>query len=154
MLLKLYLLFCLTLLSLNVLADRDLFDAVRAGDLAKVEHRLAENPELINAKQGKWNWSLAHVAAKNNKVNMLKSLAQKGLDLNIGDSGGWTALHVAAWFGQYDAAEALLTHDVRISHNAEGHTAYFYAVDKGYPNIVRLFLRNRSFVAALHASRH
>ncbi|MDA0713322.1 MAG: ankyrin repeat domain-containing protein [bacterium] len=137
-------LFCLMLFSLNVFADKSLFNAVQLGDLEKVQARLSSDPALIAAKQGKWNWSLAHIAAKNNKVRILEFLAEKGLDLNTIDSGGWTALHVAAWFGKYEAAKSLITHNATMIRNDEGHTPYFYALERNYPNIAQLFVQ-RSF---------
>ena len=110
----------------------EMIDAVKQGDIAKVESLTQADPSLVNARAdtGESAFILASYYGQRSIADLLRA---KGADLNIfeaavaGDTeqvaaylktspelaqayahDGWTALHLAAYFGQRDVAAALL----------------------------------------------
>ena len=71
----------LSLLCLSLLVRADIFDAVRAGNLADAENILREHPEQANARD-KCCWTPLHIAAFNGDAAMTKLLISKGADVN------------------------------------------------------------------------
>ena len=77
---------------------KDLFDAVRAGDVARVDALVAADPTLA-----------IFAAAMLGDVARLDALltANRSLVTAV-SSDGWTGLHLAAFFGKTEAARLLL----------------------------------------------
>jgi ankyrin repeat protein len=109
-----------------------MIDAVKQGDIAKVEALVQAAPSLVNARAdtGESAFLLASYYGQRAIADLLRA---KGAQLNVfeaavaGDTervaaylktspelarayahDGWTALHLAAYFGQRDVAAALL----------------------------------------------
>ena len=62
----------------------------------------------VNA-QDKGAWTPLHLASKNGHLNAIKTLLEKGADLNTKDlKHGWTPLHIAIVSKQFKAANLLL----------------------------------------------
>jgi uncharacterized protein len=110
----------------------EIIDAVKQGDLAKVESLIQTDPSLVNAcaDTGESAFLLASYYGQRAIADLLRT---NGAEMNVfeaaiaGDTervsvylkkspelarayaqDGWTALHLAAYFGQRDVAAALL----------------------------------------------
>lgn len=118
--------------------SKEFFDAIRAGDSAKVSAMLAADPALLNAEDE--NGAGAFVAAKYSRRNdVADMLLQRGVELDIFaacmagaeervvelvshqpdltngySSDGWTPLHLAGFFNQPALIEALLTYGAEV----------------------------------------
>jgi uncharacterized protein len=149
----------------------ELLGCVRRGDRPAVESLLAANPALANGRDDRGNSPLL-VATYTGRQEIARVLLERGARPNFfeacaagltadvrrhlrDDPGaasqwahdGWTPLHLAAFFGHRDAAEALLdaAADVRaLSRNAEANLPINAAAagpraDRR-PEVVRLLL--------------
>jgi len=112
---------------------QDLFDAIKAGDGPKVGALLDADPSLLEAKDER-GLSPLTVAVYSRQEALIQILEQRGAGLDIFTAAmlgrmdrlnelltenrglaraysqdGWTALHLAAFFGHHDAASALLS---------------------------------------------
>ncbi len=88
-------------------ADEALFDAVRAGDKAKIEALISKGAD-VNAKD-KYSWTPLHRAAQYDKKDVAEYLISKGAYVNARDEDGATPLHEAARYGKKDVAEYLIS---------------------------------------------
>ena len=111
---------------------QELFDAIKSGDGARVGALLDADPSAVDAKDERGLPPVA-VAAYHRQDHIVRLLEERGAQLDIfaaailGRTGrvnelatgnrslaraysqdGWTALHLAAFFGRQDAAAALL----------------------------------------------
>jgi len=82
----------------------EIHNAVKEGDIAKIEFLLAKNPEKISAKDKDGKTPL-HWAAYYDHMNIAKLLIAKGADVNAKDREGLTPLNWAA--GEWEVAELL-----------------------------------------------
>jgi len=85
-------------------ASDDIFEAVRAGDVAKVEELLEKNPELVNAKNYV-DCTPLYIAAENGNREMIDLLISRGAEVNVQATDGYTTLHCAARYGQKELVE-------------------------------------------------
>ena len=145
---------------------KELFDAIKAGDLATVQQLVRENPELASARDE--NGISAFTAASYARQTAIADyLRSAGADLDIfeacvaGDSAhveqllqkdrslvrayskdGWTPLHLAAFFGRKPVVEVLLKYGADInarSLNPMGNMA-LHAAAAGRSNDVAAVL--------------
>jgi uncharacterized protein len=77
---------------------KDLFDAVRAGDMARVKELVAADPSLAIFA--------ASILGDTDQLEQLLT-ANRSL-IGLMSSDGWTPLHLAAFFGKTEAARLLL----------------------------------------------
>jgi hypothetical protein len=86
------------------------FNAAKNGENDVVSQMVDEYPDLLTAFRS--DGSLLHIAAKQDNVELVKILVQKGFDINITESGGMehdsTPLHEAAYSGAINAARWLI----------------------------------------------
>ena len=151
------------------------FEAIRAGDREKVDSLLAADTALLTAKDEKGLG--AYVAAKySGRSEIAALLLEKGVELDVftasmagqkdrvlafiaADSGllnaysqdGWTALHLACFFGQPGVAEALLAKGADVdarSHNPMQNTALHAAAATRNKDAVRALLEHGAEVNA------
>ncbi len=143
-------------------------ESVKKGDLGAVQTALAEDPELLNATNdaGQSAFLLAMYYRQRETANYLLSLRPK-LDLFdtcvAGETGrvlerirtdpalleakssdGWTPLHLAAFFGHAELADALLARRAEIdaqSSNAMKNTPLHAAAAGGQVALVELLLK-------------
>jgi ankyrin repeat protein len=118
---------------------KNLFDAIRAGDLATVQQLVQEDPARASSRDD--NGVSAYMTARYNRQNAIADwLLGRGIATDIfeatvaGDRArvqqllnddrslvraltkdGWTPLHLAAFFGQKDVAEALIEHGADVN---------------------------------------
>jgi len=84
-----------------------------------------------------------HGAAIDDDAAKVESLIQKGIDANIRDLGGQTALHKAAYYGHTNAARVLLANGADVNaRGAQGETALHFAAGKNHLAFVKLLLAN------------
>jgi len=149
----------------------ELLGVIRRGDTKAVEDLLAAHPDLANARDEKGNSPvlMATYAGKQGMVRLLLDRGARpnffeacalGLDADVrrqlrDDPGavrqwahdGWTPLHLAAYFGHRETAEALLETGadvLAVSRNGEGDMPMIAAAagpraDRR-PDIIRLLI--------------
>ena len=78
-------------------------------------------------------------AAAGHQLEAIKMLLEKGADVNIANSHGYTVLHYAAAEGDAELARLCLTHGAdKTLKGKDGHTAADIAEQKGHTDIVNL----------------
>jgi hypothetical protein len=83
-------------------------DAVRDGDLKKVELLIKEQPTLVSSKDEKYGQTPLHIAAFNDRLEVAKLLLANKADVNAKANNGSTPLQLAAAKGNKDMVELLL----------------------------------------------
>jgi ankyrin repeat protein len=76
-------------------ASASLVEAVKAGDLAKVQQMLQDNPRLVNQKDPSYSATPLHYAALRGNVPMVQLLLSRGADATATNRDGETPLQVA-----------------------------------------------------------
>ncbi len=146
---------------------KEFFDAIRAGDAARVREMLARDRPLANAKT-EAGFSAVIVAKLRGHDSVLREIlaANPALDVHdvayIGDvaharrlldrdpsllesfsSDGFTALDLASYFGHRELAEFLLERGAKVEHeirNENLFTALTGAVAEGHLDIAKMLL--------------
>jgi ankyrin repeat protein len=109
-----------------------LFQAVKEGNEGEVARLLDDDPALLEkADEGLTAYLLA---AMHGQLGVMQLLIQRGADVNATASGsGDTALHMAAWAGQEQAAAFLLGQGAQSTHKeADGATPLMLACGRGH----------------------
>jgi ankyrin repeat protein len=82
---------------------------------------------------------------KEDKYRVLKKMLDMGADPNIRDSNGWTALHYASQFGDFESVKILIENKAMIDAYSNNHrTALHFACSMYFPKIVKFLLENNS----------
>lgn len=146
---------------------QDMIDAVKAGDAERVAALLHENPELAGARAGNGD-SAVLLAAYYGHRPIAEALLRAGPQLTVFEAAasgqadrvaallrehpelahayahdGWTALHLAAFFGHTAAAEALLAGGADVhawSRNSQGNQPLHAAAAGDHPELVSLLI--------------
>jgi ankyrin repeat protein len=155
--------------------SKEFFDAIRAGDRAKLSGMLAADPALLSAKDE--NGTGAFAAAKySGRAEIAAMLLEKGVELDIFSAcmagaeervvelagrergaamsyshDGWTPLHLACFFGHPAIAEALLVHGADVharSRNAMHNTPLHAGAAGRSREVVRILLEHGADVNA------
>ncbi|EQC24975.1 TKL protein kinase [Saprolegnia diclina VS20] len=88
-------------------------------------------------------------AARDGKLDVIRSCLDDGADVNCTSNTRWTPLHVAASQGQYGAVGLLLTRGAAIAaKNDDGETPLHVAALHGHLAVVRLLLEKGAAIAA------
>jgi len=98
----------LLVLILALATPANLTQAIRRGDVKKVQAILAKNPQLVDSREGKFGSPPLHTAVSKHQVTIVKLLLQSGADVNAGNDMRITALHLCAQFNYPDLARLLL----------------------------------------------
>lgn len=98
----------LLLLILGLATPASLTQAIRRGDVKKVQAMLASNPQLVDSREGKFGSPPLHTAVSKHQVAVVKLLLQRGANVNGGNDMRITALHLCAQFNYPDLARLLL----------------------------------------------
>lgn len=158
------------------MATADIFDAIRAGDVETVRTLIETQPELANTSGGSGMAPLM-IATYMGKTQVIELLLANGATLDVFAAAalgktaalqtlldndpmlvslyspdGWTALHLAAHFGQTDAARMLIGHGASAtlrSHNDMSNQP-LHAACAGHPGreLIELLLDSGAEVNA------
>ncbi|UCC44472.1 MAG: ankyrin repeat domain-containing protein [Candidatus Zixiibacteriota bacterium] len=131
----------LLVLSLPIFASSsDIFTAAEQGDFETVKELVQENPELLNATDGR-GYSPLHKAAYNNHLDIAEYLLSQGADVSAASANGSTPLHGAASYGHIDVVRLLLDAGAGLDiANAGGYTPLLGAIAGNHGNIARLLV--------------
>ena len=125
--------------------DKELFEAVRKGDAAKVRELLKRgaNP---NARDER-SLTPLHWAAAKGYAEVVRLLLERGADVNAKSEAGWTPLHHAAIWGHAEVARLLLDHGADPSiRDKDGRTSLDIARENGHKEVARVieeYMRGR-----------
>ncbi|MDD5007115.1 MAG: ankyrin repeat domain-containing protein [Syntrophorhabdaceae bacterium] len=87
--------------------------------------------------------------AINNQANAVRTLIEKGANVNAKDSDGYTALLWAAYYGNTDVVRALIEKGADVNaQNKRKQTPLHLAADKGHTNTARLLVEKGADVNA------
>lgn len=120
---------------------KELFEAIRAGDLSKVE-------ALVDAKPSLAIFAAA-ILGQTDRLDAMITGDQ--LLVSAISEDGWTPLHLAAFFGKEDAARLLLNRGAQItarSTNAMENTALHAAAAGKHVALVNLLIERGAHVNA------
>ena len=93
-------------------------NAVKAGKLERVCEIYKTNNLEYTDVGGQFEQSLLHKASKEGKLDIVRYCVQEEkVDVNMQDSGGWTALHLAAVEGHFQVVICLAIHGRDISQS-------------------------------------
>jgi len=122
------------------IANEDLLEAVKGGDIQKTQEMLAQEPDLLNINSSE-GYSLLHYAVMDEQKEMAKFLIDRGLSVNITDNKENTPLHLAAGSGNLEMVALLISAGADINaKNSYGTTPIHEACWKGNGEIVDFFL--------------
>lgn len=128
-------------------------DAIQYGDEAVFKKMLKENPALVNERRDEIDYTGMHIAAINNRINMMRKLLKHGADVNARGNNLATPLSAAAISDNYEAAEFLLKNGARIDdYDTEGVTPMLAAAFKGHTRVVELCLNHGASLEMKDAS--
>jgi len=94
----------------GVAASESIHDAAKIGDVEKVKTLLAENPDLVNAKDQD-GWTPLHMAAATGNKGVVALLLANKADINVKNTDGSTPLFIAEKNGHRDVADMLRQHE-------------------------------------------
>ncbi|PYV86095.1 MAG: hypothetical protein DMG05_20860 [Acidobacteria bacterium] len=156
-------------------ASREMIDAVKSGDVAKVKALLETDAALVNA-QAESGESAILLATYYGRKEVAEVLLATGAELDIFEasavghagritvllrdhlarvnsyaSDGWTPLHLAAFFGHAEAAKILVAQGANVealSRNSTANTPLHAAVAGRKTDLVKLLLDSGANVNA------
>lgn len=121
-------------------ANLSLHEAAEAGDLARAEALLSQDPYLTTATDGSKETAL-HRAAAAGHADLAERLLAHAAAVDPVSHAGRTPLHHAAESGHLAVAKALLDHRAKPGPlNAQGETPLHLAARRGHVDMVRLLL--------------
>eukprot|EP01098_Paradermamoeba_levis_P008993 TRINITY_DN3716_c0_g1_i1.p1 TRINITY_DN3716_c0_g1~~TRINITY_DN3716_c0_g1_i1.p1 ORF type:complete len:143 (-),score=31.52 TRINITY_DN3716_c0_g1_i1:162-590(-) len=98
--------------------NRRLNEAAGRGDLATVKKMAADGADL-SWKNVEWfSQTPLHFASSCGHLEVVKFLASSGVDINLEDTDGWTALHLACFKNKADVASYLISLGAHLPENA------------------------------------
>ena len=120
---------------------KELFEAVRAADLSRIEQLVKADPSLA-----------IFAASIQGHTQQIEELIAGNRSLASGlSSDGWTPLHLAAFFGKDDAARLLLNKGAQVdarSTNAMQNTPLHAAAAGKHAAVVKLLIERGASVNA------
>jgi ankyrin repeat protein len=124
-------------------------EAVKGGDLEKVQTLLEDNPNLVFSADNPNGYTPLHCAALKGQKDVAALLLASKAVVNAKDSCARTPLHWAAMKGQKDVAELLLANQAEVNaKEAFGKMPLHLAAQYGDKNVAALLLAGNAAVNA------
>ncbi|MBI3930249.1 MAG: ankyrin repeat domain-containing protein [Armatimonadetes bacterium] len=124
-------------------AIRDFHKALEDGDDEKVKQLLAQHPKLPHTR-GEHNRTALQSGSSKVSIETLEALVQGGCPVNTGfqESGGWTALHRAAYAGNVEHIKFFLENGAEVDAigKMDRETALHEAAEYGHIDVVKALL--------------
>lgn len=120
--------------------DETVLSAVAKGDIAKVESLLSKGADVNLADR--MRWTPLHIAARNNRLDIVELLVNKGANLNPTNNRGQTPLHIAVTNGQKEIVELLITKGADVNMMAGADNALTLARKARNTEIVDLLTKH------------
>lgn len=118
---------------------RQLFSAIREGNLKKVKHLINEDNDLVEMETPLGSW--LQVAAGAGKLDIIKFLVSQGADVNkFGGVSNDGALNIAASDGYVDICEYLLEKGAILDTEEPERNPLFSAIHGGHTEIAKLLI--------------
>jgi hypothetical protein len=118
-------------------------DAAREGDVAKVKSLLKLHPDLVSSEDEKYGQTPLHIAAFNDRKEVVELLLADKADVNAKANNGSTPLHLAAAKGNKDIVELLLEHNADVNAlDKDGWSPLHSAVNWGHADLDELFTKH------------
>jgi ankyrin repeat protein len=114
--------------------------AVKEGNEGEVARLLDEDPALLE-KTGHGGWTPLLLATGHGQLRVMQLLIQRGANASPANISGDTALHVAAWGGQEQAAAFLLGQGAQSTNKNVGTTPFMLACERRHLGVARLLLQ-------------
>ncbi|WP_051304510.1 ankyrin repeat domain-containing protein [Chitinilyticum litopenaei] len=116
--------------------------AVRDDDLARLQHSLAQDPALLDARDEQ-GWTPLIQAAFSGRVAALLTLLEQGANIGARDRDGYQALHWAALHGHVAVIRHLLVSGVAADvRSLRDNTPLLLAASAGHEAVLRLLLNH------------
>ncbi|MGB2885066.1 MAG: ankyrin repeat domain-containing protein, partial [Dehalococcoidia bacterium] len=127
---------------------QEIFDAVKANDLAKVKALVEVNSQLVNTKDASGRTPL-HWACRGVHYEVLKFLVEKGADINAKDNDGIAPLHSLTSRAHAEGIALLIANkaDVNVK-SANGDTPLHFAAQSGRFAIVQQLIDHGAVVTS------
>ncbi|MDH4271604.1 MAG: ankyrin repeat domain-containing protein, partial [Candidatus Aminicenantes bacterium] len=137
------------LMAALTIKTQEIFDAVKANDLAKVKALVEANPQLVNATDPDGRTPL-HWACRGVHYELLKFLVEKGADVNAQDNDEIAPLHSLASKAHAEGTALLITHkaDVNVK-SAAGDTPLHFAVQSSSIAVVKQLMGHEADVSSI-----
>ncbi|WP_184891102.1 ankyrin repeat domain-containing protein [Candidatus Cardinium hertigii] len=122
-------------------------DAFQIAALHKIRTQRIECATLLQAYASKHAELVGSLqdCIKNGDISFIEKLQRTGVTLEMPNSNGDTALHLAAQYGQVDVIEALYRHNTNIDMNIRNlynsRTPLHVAAQYGQPDAIRILLQ-------------
>ena len=120
--------------------DETVLSAVAKGDIAQVESLLSKGADVNLADR--MRWVPLHIAARNNRLDIVELLVSKGANLNPTNNRGQTPLHIAVTNGQKEIVELLITKGADVNIMAGSENALTLARKGRNTEIIDLLTKN------------
>jgi len=114
--------------------------AANIGDLAGVEQELKKGTPVDQPEEKKQSTALMF-AAERGFLDILKTLAAAGANVNHQNRYGFTALHAAVSNNHPEIAKFLLEHGAEVDAvDQQGQTALYFAAERGHLELARMLV--------------
>ncbi|XP_058459318.1 uncharacterized protein LOC131435441 [Malaya genurostris] len=110
--------------------------AVANGHLQIVKTLMQDNEMDLNAK-GNDGWTILHIAAQTNSIEMVEYITHEGSDIHATNDSGSKPIHIAAREGFKAATDFFLSKGLSVNERgASNQTLLHYAAMKGHSEVV------------------
>ncbi|AIL65872.2 Ankyrin repeat protein [Rickettsiales bacterium Ac37b] len=122
------------------LQEKEFLDAVRTGNISKLEAMLQLSPQLIIIKNNH-GFTAMHFAAQGGQNVTIEFLVSKGLKLDDKTNAGATAMHLAAHGGHNHTIEFLEKKGLKLDDKTNhGSTTMHFAAQGGHNNTIEFLV--------------